>query len=228
MMNFPLCTAGATDTPLSLVKFLLPLDHDALALPSALTVIDSVCHRGALAHEVVAVDDASGDSTAAEARRFAHVMPLWLIQHGRPLGRSAAFRTAVEAACRDASDDDLLIPIDPRRRPDAPAILAGIEAAREGWSAVVSPVTRTSRRGEIEPMPVEVVVYHAGLIKRHLHRFLATSPTTDAEAPRQLERYLLAKGVHFHRLSTAAPSNLVLHPSLGTVPARYGVAGGWQ
>jgi glycosyltransferase involved in cell wall biosynthesis len=225
MMNFPLSTAVATDTPLSLVKFLLPLDHDALTLPSALSVIDSVCHRGALAHEVVVVDDASTDSTAAEARRFAHFMPLWLIRHGRPLGRSAAFRTAVEAACRDASDDDLLVPIDPRRRPDAPAVLAGIAAAREGWSAVVSPVSRAPRRGEIETVPAQVAVYRAGLIKRHLHRFLETSPTADAEALQQLERYLLAKGVYFHRLATEAASTLVLHPMLGAVPAGYGVAG---
>ena len=53
MINFSLCTADATDTPLTLVKFLLPLDHDALSLPATLTLIDAVCHRGALAHEVV-------------------------------------------------------------------------------------------------------------------------------------------------------------------------------
>src|SRR3954470_8463248 len=124
MINFSPYSADATETSQSLVKFLLPLDHDARSLPRTLTLIDAVCHRGALAHEVVAVDDASSDETAAEARRFAHVMPVWLIRHRQPMGRRAAFRTAVEAACRDAADDDLLVPIDPRRRPDPMALLS--------------------------------------------------------------------------------------------------------
>src|SRR5260370_16137889 len=117
MMNLSLCSPVAIDIALSLVKFLLPLDHDALALPGTLGLIDNLCYRGALAHEVVAVDDASRDATSAEARRFAHFMPVWLIQHSPPMGRAIAFRTAVEAACREASDDDLFRPIGPRRRP---------------------------------------------------------------------------------------------------------------
>src|ERR1700736_1867376 len=107
MMNLSLGFLPANDRSLTLVKFLLPIDHDALALPATLGLIDSLCHRGALAHEVVAVDDASRDGTAPEARRFAQLMPLWLIQHGRPMGRAMAFRTALEAACRDAAEDDL-------------------------------------------------------------------------------------------------------------------------
>ena len=98
MMNLSPGSLPVNDSSLTLVKFLLPLDHDVLALPATLGLIDSLCHRGALAHEVVAVDDASRDGTAAEARRFAHVMPLWLIQHGKSMGRAMAFRTALAAA----------------------------------------------------------------------------------------------------------------------------------
>ena len=172
------------------------------------------------------MDDASRDATAAEARRFAHFMPLWLIQHGRPLGRSAAFRTAVEAACRDAGDDDLLVPIDPHRRPDVEAILTGIAAAREGWSAVVSPVKRVTGRSPNGDAPEEVVVYRAGLIKRHLRRFLESNPLPDSEASRQLENYLLTKGLTFHRVPTAMPRRLVLYPSLATARTGIEIGGG--
>ena len=84
MMNLSPVSLPTCDGSLTLVKFLLPLANDALALPATLGLIDSLCHRGALAHEVVAVDDASSDGTAAEARRFAHLMPLWLILAGAP------------------------------------------------------------------------------------------------------------------------------------------------
>src|SRR5438445_7814309 len=181
MMNLSPGSLPVNDSSLTLVKFLLPLDHDVLALPATLGLIDSLCHRGALAHEVVAVDDASRDATAAEARRFSHLMPLWLIQHGRPLGRSAAFRTAVEAACRDACDDDLIVPIDPRRRPDPSAVLSAIRAAREGWNAVLSPAGRASWRGRTDQTPEEVAVYRAGLIERHLKRFLETARAADSD-----------------------------------------------
>lgn len=211
MINFSPVTSDATGTSLSLVKFLLPLDHDALSLPATLTLIDAVCHRGALAHEVVAVDDASGDGTAAEARRFAHVMPLWLIRHRAPMGRGIAFRSAVEAACRDACDEDLLVPIDPRHRPDPAALLSAIRAAREGSSAVLVPSGRVFGRDQAKPDPDEVAVYRAGLIKNHLERFLATAATDDADAVRQLEEYFLSVGVQFCRLP-APPSGLVLLP----------------
>ena len=211
MINLLPAALTVNDTSLTLVKFLLPLDRDILALPATLGLIDSLCHRGALAHEVVAVDDASGDGTATEARRFAHLMPLWLIQHGKPMGRAMAFRTALEAACRDTAEDDLLVPIDPRHRPEVEATLDAITAARAGWDAVVAPSGRDSWRGRLEQVPEHVAVYRAGLIKRHLAGFLETAPAADAEAVRQLEQYLCLLGVRFHRLPALAPRRPVLH-----------------
>ena len=218
MMNLSPGSLPVNDSSLTLVKFLLPLDHDVLALPATLGLIDSLCHRGALAHEVVAVDDASRDGTAAEARRFAHVMPLWLIQHGKPMGRAMAFRTALEAACRDVGDNDLLLPIDPRRRPDLQAALNAIIAARAGRDAVLSPSGRESWRGRLERRPEQVAVYRAGLIQRHLAGFMETAPPEDAEAVRQLGPYLLSVGVRFHRL----PAPPIQRP---VVPARTGGRG---
>lgn len=211
MITLSPASLPAHDRCLTLVKFLLPLANDALALPATLGLIDSLCHRGALAHEVVAVDDASSDGTAAEARRFAHLMPLWLIRHGRPLGRASAFRTALEAACRDAADDDLLLPIDPRRRPEMRAALEAIVAARAGWDAVLAPSGRESWRGRLDQIPEQVVVYRAGLVKHHLAGFLETALAGDDAAVRQLEQYLIAVGVPFHRAAAAARRRPVLH-----------------
>jgi hypothetical protein len=225
MINLLPAALTATDTSLTLVKFLLPLDHDALALPATLGLIDSLCHRGALAHEVVAVDDASRDGTASEARRFAHLMPLWLIQHGEPMGRAMAFRTALEAACRDAGEDDLLVPIDPRHRPDVKAALDAIIAARAGWDAVVAPSGRASWRGRHEQVPEHVAVYRAGLIKHYLAGFLETPPAADAEAVRQLERYLSSMGVRFRGLPAPAPRRpIILHGLLSGAPVRVQIS----
>ncbi len=216
MINRSTGSMFPNDASLSLVKFLLPLANDALALPLTLGLIDTVCHRGSLAHEVVAVDDASADGTAAVARRFAHLMPLWLIQHSRAMGRSLAFRTALEAACRDAGDADLLLPIDPRRRPEPGIVLEVITAARAGWDAVSAPSGRESWRSRIEHTVEQVTVYRAGLIRAHLAGFLETPPCGDAEALRQLEQYLRAVGVTYHSLTAAPPAR----PELRPVPGR--------
>jgi hypothetical protein len=218
MMNLLPSCLTTYDRSLTLIKFLVPLDHDALALPATLGLIDSLCHRGALAHEVVAVDDASRDGTAAEARRFAHLMPLWLIQHGRPMGRAMAFRTCLEAACRDAGDEDLLLPIDPRRRPDLQSALDAITAAHAGWDAVLAPSGRSSWRGRLEQMPEQVTVYRASLVRRHLTGFLETAPAPDAEAVRQLEQYLLSRGVRFHHVAASPARRPVLHVLPGGDP----------
>jgi glycosyltransferase involved in cell wall biosynthesis len=214
MMTFSLAAAGNPGRSLSLVKFVLPLDRDAFNLPRALAAIDAICHRGALAHEVVAVDDASPDGTATEARRFAHFMPLWLIQHTRPLGRAVAFRTGVEAACRDACDEDLLVPIDPGRWPDAGAALNAIVAARSGWDAVLTSAGRGTGRRRGSPIPPPLAVYRMGLVKRHLTPFLETPPGDDSEAVHQLDRYFLAAGITFFRL----PAPLPAQPALRTAP----------
>jgi glycosyltransferase involved in cell wall biosynthesis len=203
-----------------MVKFLLPLHNDALALPLALGLIDTICHRGSLAHEVVAVDDASDDGTPAEARRFAHLMPLWLIQHGRPMGRSLAYRTALEAACRDVCDADLLIPIDPRSRPDPEAVLGAITAARDGWNAVSASAVGESWHPQNDHPLREVLVYRAGLIRQYLAGFLETPPRGDAEALRQLDQHLRSMGVSVHYLPARQPRRPVLQPLPGSkIPA---------
>jgi glycosyltransferase involved in cell wall biosynthesis len=201
LMAFPFAPMTALDSQLSLIKFLVPLSQDVTCLPRCLGAIDTICHLGCLAHEIVAVDDASADGTAAEARRYAHFMPLWLIQHRQPMGRAVAFRTGVEAACRDVSDSDLLVPIDPTRRLDAQTVLRAIAAARAGWDAVLAPAPSALRADGGERDLQNVTVYRAGLVKEHLDGFLSTLPTSDSAAMGQLDRYLRSLGVPFHRLA---------------------------
>ncbi len=191
---------------LGMVKFLLPLSQDVSLLPTALKAIDTICHLEALAHEIVAVDDASDDGTAREARRYAHFMPLWLIQHGAPRGKDMAFRTAVEAACRDVGEHDLLVPIDPCCCPDPRIVQRAIRAARCGWDAVQTLPARENGSSGQHWRGERVTVYRAGMVTRHLSGFLASPPTPDTDALRQLERYLLIAGVSFYRL----PPPLVL------------------
>jgi hypothetical protein len=218
MINFSTSSAGTTARPLSFVKFVLPLDHDAFTLSRALACIDGICHRGALAHEIVAVDDASRDGTAAEARRFSHFMPLWLIQHCQPMGRAMAFRTGLEAACSDACDEDLIVPIDPRRWPDPAAALNAILAARFGWDAIRAPAAPRHGRSREEVQELELSVYRAGLIKRHLQRFLETPPGHNEAAIHQLDQYLLSVGVPFHRLPALSTRTTVRPPAERLVP----------
>src|ERR1051326_6091797 len=154
-------------TQLFMVKFLPPLSQDVKTLPNVLTTIDTICHLEPLAHEMVAVDDPSGGGPAAEAGRYAHFMPLWLIRQRERRGRAMAFRTAVEAACRQGGDNDLLVPIDPCRCPEPRAVLRAMRAARLGWDAVVASTDDAAGRTVGASRPREVTVYHARLVKRH-------------------------------------------------------------
>jgi glycosyltransferase involved in cell wall biosynthesis len=201
LMTCPSSPIAALDSQLSQIKFLLPLSQDVTHLHRCLGAIDTICHLGCLAHEIVAVDDASADGTAAEARRYAHFMPLWLIQHRQPMGRAVAFRTSVEAACRDIGENDLLVPVDPTRRLDAQTVLRGITAAYAGWDAVLAPGPGAVRSDGTERTFQNVTVYRAGLVREHLTGFLETLPAEDSAALCQLDRYLRSVGVPFHRLS---------------------------
>jgi glycosyltransferase involved in cell wall biosynthesis len=200
LMTLPPFPIARLSEELSFIKFILPLEQDAAHLPRSLGAIDTICHLGCLAHEIVAVDDASSDGTAAEARRYAHFMPLWLIQHGRSMGRAIAFRTALEAACRDVSEGDLILPIDPLRSIDPQAALRAIAAAQAGCEAVLVPAPHAERSRNEEPELQDVTVYHAALVKQHLAGFLETPPSENAAAVGQLERYLMSAGVLFRRL----------------------------
>jgi hypothetical protein len=218
LMTLPPFPVSAVSSQLSLVKFLLPLAQDADHLSHSLGAIDTVCHLGSLAHEIVAVDDASVDGTAAEARRYAHFMPLWLIQHRRPMGRAIAFRTALEAACRDVADDDLLIPLDPSCPVDVPAVLRAISAAHAGCDAVRAPATSAVSRPLSRMAPQDVTVFRAALVQSHLDRFLESPPSTDGDATRQLDRYFVEAGVPIRHLTLASLETPV-RGRLETVPS---------
>ena len=200
LMNLPPFPVTRLTDEFSLLKFLLPLSQDVSHLSCSLGAIDTICHLGCLAHEIVAVDDASSDGTAAEARRYAHFMPLWLIPHSSPQGRATAFRTSLEAACRDIGDNDLLVPIDPRRCVDPYTALRAIAAARAGSEAVIAcGAPAAGDRGGVAPVQ-DLAVYRARLIEQHLADFLEFAPTDSADPFSQLQRYLQFEGVHFQRL----------------------------
>jgi glycosyltransferase involved in cell wall biosynthesis len=223
LMNLPSFPTDRLSVDLSLVKFLLPLAQDAAHLSASLGAIDTICHLGCLAHEIVAVDDASSDGTAAEARRYAHFMPLWLIPHSRPRGRTMAFRSCLEAACREVGEGDLLVPIDPRHHVDPYTALRAIAAARTGCEAVIaSPLSVHDGHGERASGP-DLVVYRARVVEEHLSRYLEFAPSESPDPFGQLRRYLEFEGVHFHRLPT--PIKLPMR-GRGAATARAMIAAG--
>ncbi len=66
------------------------------------TVLEQVCHLGELVREVVVVDDGSTDQTVAAVEKFAAGEPrIALLRHPKNRGKTAAIRTALEAATGD-------------------------------------------------------------------------------------------------------------------------------
>src|SRR5947207_5354930 len=91
------CTArAASDAVVATV--ILPAYNEAAALPKVLSAL-LVVLDAALAerYEIIVVDDASTDDTAAIARRY----PCRLLAHRRNRGKGAAVRTGLEAARGD-------------------------------------------------------------------------------------------------------------------------------
>jgi len=223
LMNLPPFPVTCLNDEFSMVKFLLPLAQDASHLSCALGAIDTICHLGCLAHEIVAVDDASSDGTAAEARRYAHFMPLWLIPHSVPRGRAMAFRSALEAACQDLGGADLLVPIDPRRCVDPSIALRAIAAAHDVCDAVSASAPIADRDRGMEAPAQDLIVYGGRLMRQHLAGFLETAPSDNADPFGELQRYLQSEGVLFQRLP--APLELPMRGG-GAATARALIAAG--
>lgn len=81
------------------VTFIVLAYDDAPALPALLAGLDRVLAAAARDHEIVVVDDGSGDDTTAVAGEAARANPrIRLVRHATNRGVGAAFRTGVEAA----------------------------------------------------------------------------------------------------------------------------------
>lgn len=80
-----------------LATVILPAYNEAEALPSVLTSLFGVLDEQ---YEIIVVDDASTDATAAIARSY----PCWLLRHERNHGKGAAVRTGTPGCAGQIRD----------------------------------------------------------------------------------------------------------------------------
>lgn len=86
------------------VSVVMPVRNGALFVDAALA---SIVGQSRQPDEVVIVDDASTDDTAARVRRWADVLPLVLLQHDRTMGCGSSRSHAITACA-----GDLVAPLD--------------------------------------------------------------------------------------------------------------------
>ncbi|MBX3474193.1 MAG: glycosyltransferase family 2 protein [Planctomycetes bacterium] len=128
------------DIELSLV---IPAYNEAARLPAFLDSVLAYLPTLGLAHEIIVVDDGSGDATSAEVRRRQSDHPqLRLLRHASNAGKGAAVRTGMLAATgrqRLFADADGATAIHelPHLRAAASAGAAIAIASREGGNKVV-------------------------------------------------------------------------------------------
>lgn len=81
------------------LSVIIPCSNEACTLPEIVRRI----RAGALAHEIIAVDDGSTDASAATLEQLAHLAgtPLRVLRHARNRGKGAAVRTGLAAATGD-------------------------------------------------------------------------------------------------------------------------------
>lgn len=94
------------------VFVVLPAYNEGQGLPSLLRKIELVFAENRRDYQVIVVDDASTDDTAAVAKEAAIDMPLTLITHEVNQNLPGALRTGFNAAIELAGDDDVIVTMD--------------------------------------------------------------------------------------------------------------------
>jgi glycosyltransferase involved in cell wall biosynthesis len=117
------------------LSVVLPCFEEEGSLPALLAELHAVLAPLGRGYEIVCVDDASGDGTAAVVRRLAAGAPaLRLLRHGRRSGQSAALASGLRAA-RGAIL--LTLDADGQNDPaDLPALLAALAAGADAACGV--------------------------------------------------------------------------------------------
>lgn len=127
------------------LSIIIPVYNEEATLESVIRAVSSV-NTGVWDKEIVAVDDASHDASAAVLRRMQAEMPgLIVLKHERNRGKGAAVRTGIAAATGDAiliQDADL--EYDPA---DIPALLAAYDRAGGEVAVYGSRELAPERRG---------------------------------------------------------------------------------
>lgn len=120
------------------VRIVLPAFNEADNLPALLAALRDTMTDHHLAYEIIVVDDASGDATAAVAREWAERLPLRLIRHPLNLGLGGALRDGLILALERSAERDIIVTMDADDTHQPGPILRMIRLIDEGYDVIVA------------------------------------------------------------------------------------------
>ena len=102
-----------------MIYVIFPAWNEARVIRPTLLALAWASHAHALESRAVLVDDGSTDATLAEAARAVDDsggrLALTVLRHDTNRGLGAALRTGIEWCLAQASDDDIVVTLSPRR-----------------------------------------------------------------------------------------------------------------
>jgi dolichol-phosphate mannosyltransferase len=120
------------------VRIVLPAFNEADNLPALLGALRDTMNDHHLAYEIILVDDASTDETAAVARRWADQLPLQLISHAVNLGLGGALRDGLTLALARCAERDIIVTMDADDTHQPGPILRMIRLIDEGYDVIIA------------------------------------------------------------------------------------------
>jgi len=138
----------------------LPCLNEARNLQSLVSTINSAVGHS-IPYRIVAVNDGSTDHTAEILRRLSEKYPTEVLEHKRNGGLASALRTGLNAAIKQAADNDFVITMDADNTHDPCLIPDMIEMCKKGADLVIS--SRYVTNGNQIGVPKYRVVLSGGI-----------------------------------------------------------------
>lgn len=141
------------------VRIVLPAYNEAGNLPPLLRALRDTMTGNNLGYEIVVVDDASTDDTAAVAERSADELPLLLVRHEVNQGLGGTLRDGLNLALQRCADHDIIVTMDADDTHPPGTILRMLHRIDEGYDVVIASRYRPESR-----------VYGVSLLRRFMSR----------------------------------------------------------
>jgi len=141
------------------VRIVLPAYNEAGNLPALLRALQDTMTGNGLAYEIVVVDDASTDDTAAVARESAVGQPFVLLRHDVNQGLGGTLRDGLNLALERSAAHDVIVTMDADDTHPPGTILRMVRMIDEGYDVVIASRYRSGSR-----------VYGVSLLRRFMSR----------------------------------------------------------